>query len=180
MNATLCLGESLTTFPSWNQETFGVGSAVIRHSKSSRFPSSSCLIAGFFANVGAIPSICLQYTWRSLLNTPKNILNYEITHFNREQDGKGFKGFKELESKIQKIKWPVSWVYERGPFIGFVCVTHTKIADIPRPAIFVGVRSTLELSFNIVNITPRNSTRVASNSRCRNGHIVCWSNFIKY
>lgn len=57
---TLCLGESLTKLPSWNHVTFGVGSAVMRHSKSNRLPSSSCLIAGFFAKVGAIPSICLQ------------------------------------------------------------------------------------------------------------------------
>lgn len=32
----------------------------MRHSKSSRLPSSSCLIEGFFAKVGAMPSICLQ------------------------------------------------------------------------------------------------------------------------
>jgi len=57
---TLCLGESLTMFPLWNHVIFGVGSAVMRHSKSSRLPSSSCLIAGFFAKVGAMPSICLQ------------------------------------------------------------------------------------------------------------------------
>lgn len=56
----MCLGESLTILPSWNHVTFGVGSAVMRHSKSNRLPSSSCLIAGFFAKVGAIPSICLQ------------------------------------------------------------------------------------------------------------------------
>jgi len=57
---TLCLGESLTMFPLWNHVIFGVGSAVMRHSNNNRLPSSSCLIAGFFAKVGAIPSICLQ------------------------------------------------------------------------------------------------------------------------
>lgn len=56
---TLCLAESLTGVVLCDQDTAGFGSAWIRHSNNNRFPSSSCLMAGFFANVGAIPSICL-------------------------------------------------------------------------------------------------------------------------
>lgn len=57
---TLCRAESLTAVPLWAQETVGFGSAWMRHSNSSRLPSSSWRMAGFFANVGAIPSICLN------------------------------------------------------------------------------------------------------------------------
>jgi hypothetical protein len=57
---TRCLAESCTNTPPWYQVTVGFGSAWIRHSNKSRFPSSSCLMAGFLAKVGAIPSICLQ------------------------------------------------------------------------------------------------------------------------
>ena len=49
----------LIALPPWNQLTSGRGSAKIRHSNRNRLPSSSCLINGFWANVGAIPSICL-------------------------------------------------------------------------------------------------------------------------
>lgn len=38
----------------------GLGSACIRHSNNNRLPSSSCRIDGFFENVGARPSICLE------------------------------------------------------------------------------------------------------------------------
>lgn len=56
----MCRESSRTALPLWNQLTTGRGSACMRHSNTSLFPSSSCLIAGFFAKVGASPSICLR------------------------------------------------------------------------------------------------------------------------
>lgn len=50
---------TFTALPLCDQVTVGRGSAWMRHSNSSRLPSSSCRMAGFLANVGAMPSICL-------------------------------------------------------------------------------------------------------------------------
>lgn len=58
--STRCRAPSATALPLCDHETVGRGSAWMRHSNSSRLPSSSCRIAGFLANVGAMPSICLR------------------------------------------------------------------------------------------------------------------------
>lgn len=80
---TLWRSDSLTAAPLWNQIMAGIGSALTRHSNNNRFPSSSCRMAGFFANVGANPSICLQHTHISI-----DILiwlAYYINHIVRSQ-----------------------------------------------------------------------------------------------
>lgn len=56
---TLWRLDSLTSTALWDHTTDGFGSALILHSNNSRLPSSSCRMAGFLANVGATPSICL-------------------------------------------------------------------------------------------------------------------------
>ena len=62
-----------TWLPPWYQLTSGRGSAKIRHSNRNRFPSSSCLIDGFWANVGAIPSICLQQQQKQIYQNCQKI-----------------------------------------------------------------------------------------------------------
>lgn len=59
---TLCRLDSLTGTVLWDHVTDGFGSALMRHSNSSRLPSSSCRMAGFLTNVGATPSICLFFS----------------------------------------------------------------------------------------------------------------------
>lgn len=57
--STLWRGPSLTCSELWDHVTLGFGSALIWHSNISFLPSSSWRMAGFFVNVGAVPSICL-------------------------------------------------------------------------------------------------------------------------
>lgn len=65
---TLCLSSLPTELVLCIHRTSGIGSALIKHSKRRRFPSSSWRIDGFFRKVGANPSICLiKIYWKMLI-----------------------------------------------------------------------------------------------------------------